>query len=147
MTALEQANSLIRKHALELRGSWQARLLAGTKGLNFKVAVCIITNEWPNLIMHLMHVVHPGCDITRPILIGYATIQIDGSIWCSIIDYDRTWNYVKLFDHVVELNAEFRTIADKLKFNDADREAMFGILRKWVTSDMRVNEYGRRKLH
>ena len=43
--------------------------------------------------------------------------------------------------------ATFRTLADKMKLNDADRTAMFDILRKWVTSDMRVDEWGRRKLH
>lgn len=150
-TAAEQAGAMIRKHAQELRDTWQARLLAGTEGREFKIALRIIASEWPTALDALLRVVFKGqalLDATdRPILSGYATTQIDGSLWCAVIHRDLSWDYMKLYDYEIELVAEFRIIADRLKFNDADRTMMFEILKKWVTSDMRVDEYGLRKLH
>ena len=147
-TAAEQAGQLIRKHSQELRDTWQARLLAGAEGREAAVALCIIALEWAPALPTLMRTVFPNfTDIKRPFLTGYASTQIDGSLYCAMIDSDYSWTHVRLYDHEIEMVAAFRTIADKLKFNDADRTAMFDILRKWVTSDARVDEYGKRKLH
>jgi hypothetical protein len=147
-TAAEQAGVLIRKHAQELRDTWQARLLAKAEGKEFAVALAVIALEWPTALPTLLRTVFPGfTDLTRPFLSGYASVQIDGSLYCAVIEKDYSWNYIRLYDNQIEMAAEFRTIADKLKFNDADRTSMFEILRKWVTSDMRYDPYGPRKLN
>jgi len=39
---------------------------------------------------------------------------------------------------VKELTDSFRYLADELKLSDADREAMFGELRKWIKRDYRI---------
>jgi hypothetical protein len=147
-TAAQQAGALIRKHAQELRDTWQARLLAKAEGKEFAVALAIIALEWPTAVPMLLRTVFPGfTDITRPFLTGYASVQIDGSLYCAVIERDYSWNYIRLYNTEIEMTAAFRIIADNLKLDDADRTMMFDILRKWVTSDMRVDEYGRRKLH
>lgn len=147
-TAAEQATVLTHKHAQELRDTWQARLLAEAEGREYAVAQCIIALEWPTALPVLMRVVFPGfLDIKRPFLTGYAVTQIDGSVWCSMIDRDYSWCNVRVYDHERDLTAEYRAIADRLKLNDADRTMMFDALRKWVTSDLRIDEYGKRKLH
>lgn len=147
-TAATQAGALIRMHAQQLRDTWQARLLAAADGKEFAVALCVIALEWPTALPTLLRATFPGFrDIVRPFLTGYATTQIDGSIYCAMIDRDYSWGYQKLYDSQAEMTAEFRAIADKLKLADKDREKMFDLLKKWVTSDRRVDEYGRRKLN
>ena len=147
-TAVEQANSLIRKHAQELRDTWQARLLAEAEGREFAVALAVICLEWPTALPTLMRTVFPGfVDITRPFFAGYARTQIDGSVWCGLIDRDYEWRYIRVYTSEHDYVTAFRVIADKLKLNDDDRTMMFKVLRNWITSDMRIDEYGRRKLH
>lgn len=146
MTELAPAtpqNPLLSRHAQELRDTWQARALTEAKGRLQAVVQIVLFHGYWDAMPILLRVAFPGFkDIARPFLIGYATVTPNGRVVCDMACTDGLTKKVAIYEKESEMTAEFRAMADQLKFTDAERTEMFEAIRKWVTLDMRVNHHG-----
>ena len=134
--------SLATRHAEELRGMWQGRALAETKGRLFVVALAIISFEWPTALPILLRVVFPGFrDIARPFIDSYATVDKFGRVVARVMTNSGARLQV-IYETEGEMVKEFRDLADRLKLSDAERIEMTGVLKKWVAADHRVDVNG-----
>ena len=139
-----EAFALASTHAQKLRDEWQCRLLAGTDETEFAVTLAMLANLYYEAMHTMLLVVFPGFkQLQLPMLTGFATIAPDGKVLCDYIDRDQViWRQRPIYDSEDELIGAFRRIADKLKFNDRDRIAMFAALKRWVSRDMRIKPGG-----
>ncbi len=68
----------------------------------------------------------------------HAIIDEDGEVWTDFVGRDR--KLVEAF-HVCPshiLAEAFKRVADACKMTDAELDAMFGEVRKWISKDMRA---------
>lgn len=139
-----EALALQSTHAQKLRDEWQCRLLAEANETEFAVTLAMLGNLYYEALHTMLLVVFPGFkQLQPPLLTGYATITADGKVVCDYIDrlfvLHPGW---LIYDSEDALIAAFRRIADKLKFSDRDRAAMFRALKAWVSRDMRIKPDG-----
>ena len=92
----------------------------------------------------MLRVAFPGfVQIQPPIYTGFARIIADGRIVCDYINRDMALvRNALVYDSEDELIKQFRDIADRLKFSDADRIKMFADLKRWVSRDDRIKPEG-----
>lgn len=149
MTALAALD--IRRHAQDLRNTWQARCLAESRGRTAAVVMAVLFHNYLPAMQILLRVVFPGAplarngwtEIERPFLYGGATIVISGKIRCGMVDKaGRRRDATIIYDSEAELVKEWRELADRLKLNDAERIEMTGALKNWIVRDMRINHMG-----
>lgn len=139
-----EAIALRSRHAQQLRDEWQCRLLAETKGKTAAVVLVMLANMYFEALEVMLRVVFPGfVQIKPPLYTGFATIKVTGQVVCDYMDADKnTYRNVIVYDSEDDLIKEFREIADRLKFSDEDRAAMFAMLKKWVSRDERIRVEG-----
>jgi hypothetical protein len=134
-------------HAQKLRDTWQARALAETVGMTRAVVLVVLAEAYSSVIMTLLRVVFPGFkDITRPFFSGGATIILNGKVVCEMTGKSGLKQKVVVFDSTDHMNREMRSIADRLKFTDAERLEFTAAIQRWVVADLRVDHLGHRKL-
>ena len=134
-------------HAQKLRDTWQARALAETGGMTRAIVLVVLAEAYSSVIMTLLRVVFPGFkDITRPFFSGGATIILNGKVVCEMIGKSGLKQKVVVFDSTDHMNREMRSIADRLKFTDAERLEFTAAIQRWVVADLRVDHLGHRKL-
>lgn len=138
------ARALQSRHAQQLRDEWQCRLLADTKGKTAAVVLVMLANMYFEAMETMLRVVFPGfVQIKPPLYTGFATIKPTGKVVCDYMDADKnTYRNVIVYDSEDDLIKEFRDIADRLKFTDSDRAAMFAMIKKWVSRDERIRVEG-----
>lgn len=144
------AMALWSRPADQLRGEWQCRLLVGANGgkselsfpMNdrFAVALVMIGHSYFEAMSVLLRVAFPNfCRLQSPCWSGPATIVKTGQVVCTYIDSSgHEYKNVRAYDSEDALIKDFRDLADDIKFDDADREAMFACLKRWVTRDNRL---------
>lgn len=144
-----EPNYFWTKSAAELRDTWQARVLAAAKGKTWRVAVAALAMDEPAKIPYLFNAIYHGFkDVERPFLAGYAVITKAGKVICGVVrSGSDSYDYDVIYDSEDEMIGEFRRLADVLKLDDADRAALFEVLRKWVAADQRINVMGEKVLH
>lgn len=136
--------SLLKKHADEVREMWQSRCLRASTGKLRKVIIVALAKEYPAALVTLMKATFPGfVDFDRPFFTSYAHINLAGQIVCDMIDHDGSKVVASIGDEDSFISA-VRHLADQLKLSDADRSEMFIVLQKWIASDKRVNQEGRK---
>lgn len=69
---------------------------------------------------------------------GLATVTSDGFVMCNFYDKAGVFRPGAFVCDVEDLRDNFRGLADHLKLNDADRNAMFAELLKWIARDYRA---------
>lgn len=135
-----EAFVLASTHAQKLRDDWQCRLLAEAKGTAAAVVLAMLGNLYYEAMHTMLRVVFPQFrQLVPPLLTGFATIAPTGQVLCDYID--ANWSLHRnraVYDSEEAFLKEFRDLADKLKFSDADRAAMFRDLARWVSRDMRL---------
>lgn len=140
-STLSQESMVLRsRHAQQLRDEWQCRLLVETKGKTAAVTLVMLANMYFEAMDVLLRVAFPGfVQIRPPLYTGHATIKRTGQVVCDYMDRDQNvLRNVLVYDSEDDLIKEFRDIADRLKFSDADRAAMFAMIKKWVSRDERI---------
>lgn len=140
-SALSQESLALRsRHAQQLRDEWQCKLLVETKGKTAAVALVMLANMYFEAMDVLLRAAFPGfVQIRPPLYTGHATIKRTGQVVCDYMDRDQNvYRNVIVYDSEDDLIKEFRDIADRLKFSDSDREAMFAMIKKWVSRDERI---------
>jgi len=139
--------ALIDMAAQQLRDTWQAKVLATATHELGAVATAIIAHEWPVAMPFLLRVVFGKSDLEPPFLIGYATINKAGIVCCEMKRRDGMRCIAGIYRSEIAMRDDFRKLADRLKLSDADRVALFGVLKKWVTCDLRIDHHGDKRLH
>lgn len=136
----QEALALRSRHAQQLRDDWQCKLLVETTGKTAAVALVMLANMYFEAMEVLLRVAFPGfVQIRPPLYSGHATIKRTGQVVCDYMDRDgNTYRNVIVYETEDDLTKEFRDIADRLKFSDADRNAMFAMIKKWVSRDERI---------
>ena len=133
------------KHADEIRELWQSKALRASSGKLRKVLITALAKEYPGALVTLMKVTFPGfVDIDLPMPLGYASIEIDGSITCEMMFKDNVKGLARLYENENAFIYDMRKLADEMKLDDKDRIEMFTILQKWVSSDKRVGVFGQK---
>jgi len=135
-----EAKVMASRHAQQLRDEWQCRLLVETKGTERLVMLAVLANLYLEAMEVLMRVAFPDfIQVKPPIYSGFATIKRTGHVVCDYIDSDYAiYRNVIVYDSDDQFISTFRRIADRLKFSDEDRTAMFRDLKRWVSRDERV---------
>ena len=135
---------LTGKHADEIREMWQSRALRAAKGQLRKIVIVALAKEYPAALETLLRVTFPGfVDIDRPVFTSYAHIDLGGTIVCEMIDRNGAKAVARLGTEQSFIS-DVRKLADELKLDDHDRSAMFTVLQKWVASDRRIDQQGRK---
>lgn len=139
-THSQVALGLASRHAQLLRDEWQCRLLAEAKDKNLAIVLAMLANLYLEAMEVLLRIVFPGfVQINPPIYTGFARILKDGRVVCDYIDRDyQKVQHALVYETEAELIKQFRDIADRLKFSDRDRKAMFADLKRWVSRDDRI---------
>lgn len=75
---------------------------------------------------------------TRPQFRGKATITSDGFVMCDFIDRHNVLHLGALVCTVEELVANLRGLAEHLRLNDDEAQAMFQKAREWIAVDYRM---------
>lgn len=133
------ADPLWKKHAQDIRDTWQARCLAHASGQMGPVMMCVLAHSYFEALDILMRVVFPGVKIAPPCFTGTAHITDTGRVVCNMIDADGAMIIgVTVFEREDQLTGEFRRMADRLKLNDGERKALFEAVQDWVVADHRI---------
>lgn len=141
-TALEALNH--RRHAQDLRETWQARALAHTYGTPLgAVMLSVLAHNFDEHMPTLLRVVIPGypnVPAPVPMIASAARIAKNGAVVAKVVDRDGTeYANHKIYDSEIKMRDVFRRLADVLKFNDSDREQMFIAAQNWVVADRRLD--------
>ena len=135
----------------QIRQMWQIRALAYAKdhGKIFRVLMRCFINEYiavtQSTWQSLLRIAIPGYDdLQRPLLLGNARVEMSGRVTSEVINEGGVVVRMALYESKDKFLWEFRKMADKLKLNDVDRVAMFAVLGKWISEDLRVGVEGER---
>lgn len=149
-TMSREAMALWSRPAQLLREQWQCRLLVAANGgrteINFPmnerlaVALVMIAHSYYEAVPILMRVAFRNFrQLKPPCWSGPATIARTGQVACTYISSAGSeFKNARVYDSEDDLIKDFRNLADTLKFDDEDRDAMFACLKRWVTRDNRL---------
>jgi hypothetical protein len=131
-----------KRHAQDLRESWQGRILAHTQkraiGL---VVLSMLAHNFDEAMPVLLRVVFPGFEGLRlPGLCSAGKVDRNGTIVADYLDRDgRKHNDVVIFTSLDHLQGAFRRVADELKLTDQERLELFSAVKRWVVADRRID--------
>lgn len=136
------ATDLEKMFAFDLRGSWQGRALAETKGVARAVMMSVLAHTLDEAMPTLCAATFPDFDgsIAAPHLTTAAKIAKTGAIVADVVDRDGTIHKDEpIFISELTMQAAFRHLADRLKLSDPDRIEMFRYVQRWVVADRRLD--------
>lgn len=127
--------------AVQLRESWQGRVLAAAKGQTGAVVLSIMAHNFDGAILTLCQVVWPGfTSIEAPFLCSAGSIDKAGRVVADVTTKDgRVVKDVKVFDNDVRYRDEMRKLADRLKLTDQERLEFFTCVKRWLVADRRLD--------
>lgn len=130
-----------RRHAADLRETWQGRALAHAKGKLSAVVLSILAHNYDDALPVLLRVVFPGfTTITAPFYCTAARVAYNGAICAHMIDRDgRMIRNSVVFLDAADMQAELRKLADAIKTTDAERVELFAAAKRWVVADFRLD--------
>lgn len=134
-----------REQILEM---WQARAMRAAPGRIGRVLlqsmkleyIGVTTTSW----MTLLTWVFPGFDghLKPPLFVGHARIELSGRITTMVYDNYGLFRREAIYRSKDEFISEARKLADRLALSDPERVAMFALLAKWISSDLRIGLHG-----
>lgn len=134
-----------KRHLEELRGTWQSRALAATRRRPMGAVVLSVLahNYDEGTALHdLLCATFPGFEsIQAPFICTAAKIDKRGRIVADMVmpNMPVIAKDCVIFRNTRHLEREFRALADRLKFNDADRVDMINAAKRWVVADRRLD--------
>lgn len=130
-----------KRHADELRETWQAKALSYTRDRPLgMVVMSVLADNFDEAMPVLMRVVFPGFQgIRPPALTSSGRIDKAGRVIAQGISADGEKAVVALFDSTRHMERVFRNLADKLKLSDGDRRGLFAAVGNWLVADMRID--------
>lgn len=139
-----------RRHAQDLRRTWQARaLLAALEPGECtpprdKIGMCVLSvlsHNYDDALEVLLCIVFaPWRSIGAPFLCSPAKIAKTGQVMADLITKDgRKITNQALFKSTQRMEYEFRKFADALRLNDDERVELFAAVKKWVVCDYRLD--------
>lgn len=148
--AADIADLDVRRHAQDLRETWQARALAATLRQEEyaapvdKLGMCMLSlmaHNYDDALPVLLRVINPYfVSIGAPFLCSAAKIAKTGHVMADMIGREgRKFRNQALFRSTRAMEREFRIFADKLKFTDSERIELFAAVRRWVVCDFRLD--------
>lgn len=138
------SNPFLQKKLDEMTQMWQVRALREAKDKISRVLLVVFAKEYAAALPILLRVAIPGFeDIQAPFLSGYASIMPSGRLVCDMTCSDGLIRKTEIYHTTDEFNSDMRRLADKLKLSDEDRDEMFMLLRKWIVSDLRIDQHGK----
>lgn len=140
-----------KRHARELRDTWQGRVLARSLRLVGEFArpldlegaamLSVLAHNFDDGMPVLLRVVFPGfVSIGAPFLCSAARIAKTGHIMADIIT--RTGQRMRnqaIFKDKRAMESAFRRRADEARLSDAERLEMFDAVKRWVVCDYRLD--------
>lgn len=127
----------------ELRASWPGRALAYVRHQEQlgPVVLSLIADNFDDAMPFLLRAVFPQASGVRaPFYCTSPKINKAGVIVADIINRDGTKTVGRtVFLNERQMEAVFRTLADRLKFSDDDRRDLFRCIHHWVKADMRLD--------
>ncbi len=131
-----------RRHADDLRQSWQGRMLAMTYGKPISgVVLSILSHNFDDAMPVLLRVVFPGfVSIKAPFICSAAKVSKAGHVVADIVD--RHENHIRgavVFRSLKEMETAIRRLADKMKLSDEERVEFFMAAKRWVVADQRLD--------
>ena len=131
-----------RRHADDLRQTWQARVLAGTDGQIRAVLLSILAHYFDaEPLQVLLRVLYPGfVSISAPFYCSAAKVDKAGRIVADVVtDYGAVLKNTVVFKSEIDMRGAMRKVADRLRLNDQDRVELFVCAKKWVVADRRLD--------
>lgn len=140
------ATEHIQRHANDLRGLWQGRVLEGSRGRMMLVVASMLAHAYPDHFHILMIVAKPMLwDADRgvprpPFLTTIGKVDHSGRIVATV----RQTTLAKpvemtIFKDAREFEGELRRLADRVKLSDQQREQFFTCARNWLAADRRID--------
>jgi|CXWL01.1.fsa_nt_gi hypothetical protein len=120
---------LLNERQAAERNTWQYKAVEATRGNQSRLG-CIL------LAVLGRPAKHP------PQFGSSATITSDGFVMADFVGRDGRGHMGARVCGADELRDNFRGLADHLKLDDANREAMFKAVRQWIAVDYRANKEG-----
>ena len=131
-----------RRHADDLRQTWQARMLAYTQRKEIgAVVLSILANSFDDAMPVLLRVVFPGFESIRaPFICSAAKVSKSGRVVADIVDrQERHLKDQVIFRSLNGMKEKLRRLADKMKLTDRERLEFFTVARLWVVADRRLD--------
>ncbi len=139
MNAIPQLDT--KRHAQDLRETWQARVIAESAGKTRAVVLIVLSMSYSNAMRTLLRVLDYR-DISRPFLSSGATIQLSGKLTCDVTEKSGLVAPAVVYESTDDLNRDMRSLADKVHMTDAERVEFTAAIQRWVVQDLRVNHLG-----
>jgi hypothetical protein len=136
--------SLEQRLMFDLRGTWQARVLAGTRDDLQAIVMSILAHNYDEQMPVLMAVVFPGFAAGRtpaPDALFCSAARIDkaGRVVADMDRYGIKRKDSVVFESEIHMRGVFRKLADMMKLSDRDRIEMFHAVQNWVVADRRLD--------
>lgn len=135
-------------HAAVLRESWQGRVLARALRDDGSpidpiggVVLSVLAHNFDEAMPVLLRVMFPGfTSVQLPFLCSAGKIAKTGQVCADMVTRDgQIMKMQAFFRNMRAMEREFRKLADRLKFTDQERVALFAAVRRWVVCDFRVD--------
>jgi hypothetical protein len=133
-----------RRHAEDLRQTWQGRMLAYTqRGKMGAVVLSMLAHYFDDTdcMPVLLRAVFPGFQSIRaPFICSCAKVAKNGTVVVDIVGRDeRTWKDRVVFRSLDDMKSQLRRLADRMKLSDQERVEFFTVARAWVVADRRLD--------
>lgn len=141
----------LRRHAADLRGTWQASVLeaalvadrhyAKPRSMAGMVLLSIIAHNYDDAMPVLMRVVFPNFQsIAAPFLVSAGKIAKTGHVMADMIDSQgRKFTNQRLFKNTKVMEHTMRRFADDFGFDDNERVEFFAAVQRWIVCDFRID--------
>jgi hypothetical protein len=130
-----------RRHAQDLRETWQARLLACAEGKMGAVVLSVLAHNFDDAMPVLLRLVFPGfTTITAPFFCSAGKVAKTGQVCADMVTRDGSIvKMAAIFRDTRQMEGQFRRLADRLHLTDAERVEMFAAVKRWVVADFRLD--------
>ena len=144
------SNPFAYKSAEELAAMWQLRAMAWTLKNSpklFAILMRIMANEYTGVTHNTWQVILRGMTGSPElpghiVLQGYARIEESGRVTTMATTRAGDFFRMAIYRTKYEYVSDMRRLADKLKLSDADRTAMFDVLKSWIPEDRTIDVRG-----
>jgi hypothetical protein len=143
--AAEDTELSPRRHAEDLRQTWQGRMLAHVnRGKIGMVVLSMFAHAFDDtdVMPVLLRAVFPGWSSIRPPFIcSAAKIDKAGRLVADVVfhDTEAPRRDIEIFRTLGLFQGEMRRLADRMKLSDQERLEFFTVAKRWVVADRRLD--------
>lgn len=133
-----------KKLAFDLGATWQVRALVEAKGQTGMVLLSVLAHTYDSAVATMMMVAFPWyegpqTEMPLPMLLSAGRIDKTGAIVADVQTSSGKKTDAVVYPSEMAMRDDFRSLADRLKLNDADRIEMFKCAQRWVVADRRLD--------